>query len=72
MILHGNGPLIETAEFIAPVINHLEEELPVEESAESLGLSPDAVVTEHHAPHVVSSALRFLYVELRDLETLQT
>jgi trans-2,3-dihydro-3-hydroxyanthranilate isomerase len=70
VILHGDGARIDTAEFIAPVINRLEEELPVEEAAESLGIGREAIVTTHHAPRVVSSGLRFLYVELKDLAAL--
>jgi len=72
VILHGNGERIEKAEFIAPVINRLEEELPVEEAADSLGIGREAVVTAHHVPRVVSSGLRFLYVELRDLRALES
>jgi trans-2,3-dihydro-3-hydroxyanthranilate isomerase len=72
VILHGNGDKIEKAEFIAPVINRLEEELPVEETADSLGIGCDSIVTAHHRPRVVSSGLRFLYVELKDLQALES
>jgi len=68
--LRGNGDQIDSAEFIAPVINQFEGEIPVEEAAKALGLAPDVVVSEHHAPCVVSSGARFLYVELKDLEAL--
>jgi trans-2,3-dihydro-3-hydroxyanthranilate isomerase len=68
--LRGNGDQIDSAEFIAPVINQFEGEIPVEEAAKALGLAPDVVVSEHHAPCVVSSGVRFLYVELQDLEAL--
>jgi trans-2,3-dihydro-3-hydroxyanthranilate isomerase len=71
VILHGTGADIDAAEFIAPVINRFEEEIPVEEAAEALGLAPDAIVTEHHVPRVVSTGIRFLYVELRDLDALK-
>ena len=71
VILHGKGADIDAAEFIAPVINRFEEEIPVEEAAEALGLAPDAIVTTHHVPRVVSTGIRFLYVELRDLDALK-
>jgi trans-2,3-dihydro-3-hydroxyanthranilate isomerase len=70
LILRGNGGEIDSAEFIAPVINRLEDEVPVEEAAKSLGLQPDVVVSAHHAPRIVSVGVRFLYVELKDLEAL--
>jgi trans-2,3-dihydro-3-hydroxyanthranilate isomerase len=70
LILRGNGGEIDSAEFIAPVINRLEDEVPVEEAAKSLGLQPDVVVSVHHAPRIVSVGVRFLYVELKDLEAL--
>jgi len=70
VFLRGNGGDIEAAEFIAPVINQLEDEVPVEEAASALGIKPDRVVTEHHAPRVVSVGVRFLYIELKDLEAL--
>lgn len=70
VILRGNGGEIDAAEFIAPVINGFEDEIPVEEAASALGLAPDRVVTAHHAPRIVSLGLRFLYVELKDLEAL--
>ena len=68
--LRGNGGEIDAAEFIAPVINQFEDEVPEEEAAKALGLTADKVVTEHHAPRVLSLGLRFLYVELKDLEAL--
>jgi len=68
--LRGNGDKIDAAEFIAPVINRLEEEIPETEAAKALGLTVDKIVTEHHVPRVVSSGIRFLYVELTDLEAL--
>jgi trans-2,3-dihydro-3-hydroxyanthranilate isomerase len=68
--LHGKGDRIDAAEFIAPVINRFEEEIPTEEAAKALGLLPDKIVTQHHVPRVVSSGIRFLYVELTDLEAL--
>jgi len=68
--LRGNGDKIDAAEFIAPVINRIEEEVPEEEAAKALGLTPDKIVSEHHVPRVVSSGIRFLYVELTDLEAL--
>ena len=70
LILRGNGGKIDAAEFIAPVINRFEDKVPVEEAAAALGLAPDVVVSKHHVPCVVSSGVRFLYVELRDLEAL--
>jgi trans-2,3-dihydro-3-hydroxyanthranilate isomerase len=72
VILHGNGDSIETAEFIAPVINRIEDEIPVKEAADSMGIGTDGIVTGHHPPRVVNCGLRFLYVELTDLKTLET
>lgn len=43
---------------------------PVEAVAESLGLSPDVVVTRTHPPRVASVGLPFLCVELRDRTAL--
>jgi trans-2,3-dihydro-3-hydroxyanthranilate isomerase len=70
VFLHGNGGEIDAAEFIAPVINRFEDEIPPEEAASALGLAPEKVVSEHHAPRVLSLGIRFLYVELKDLEAL--
>jgi len=70
LILRGNGGEIDAAEFIAPVLNQFEDDVPVEEAAKALGLTPDKVVSEYHAPRVVSVGVRFLYVELKDLEAL--
>jgi trans-2,3-dihydro-3-hydroxyanthranilate isomerase len=70
VFLRGNGGDIDSAEFIAPVINHFEDEIPAEEAAAALGLTPDKVVNEHHEPRVMSLGIRFLYVELKDLEAL--
>jgi len=70
VFLRGNGGEIDAAEFIAPVINQIEAEVPVEDAAKALGLAPDKVVTEHHAPRIVSVGVRFLYAELTDLEAL--
>jgi len=70
LFLRGDGGEINAAEFIAPVINRIEDEIPVEEAAKALGLPQEQVVSTHHAPRVVSVGLRFLYVELKDLEGL--
>lgn len=70
VFLRGNIADIDAAEFIAPVINRFEDEVGVEEAARGLGLRPEHVVTDRHAPRVVSSGVRFLFVELRDLEAL--
>jgi trans-2,3-dihydro-3-hydroxyanthranilate isomerase len=70
LTLLGEGAEIDAAEFVAPVINRFEEEVPVAEAAEALGLSSAAIVTAHHVPRVVSVGVRFLYVELADLEAL--
>ena len=70
VFLRGNGGDIDAAEFIAPVINKIEGEVPVEEAAKALGLAPDKVVIGHHAPRIVSVGVRFLYVELKDLDAL--
>ena len=70
LILRGNGGKIDAAEFIAPVINRFEDEVPVETAAKALGLAPDKVVSTHHVPRVLSVGVRFLYVELEDLEAL--
>ena len=43
---------------------------PVEAVAESVGLSPDVVVTRTHPPRVASAGLPFLCVELRDRSAL--
>ena len=68
--LRGDGDRIDAAEFIAPVINRFEELVPLEEAAKALGLAPEKIVSTVHAPRVVSSGIRFLYVELSDLEAL--
>jgi len=70
VFLRGNGGEIDAAEFIAPVINGFEDEVPAEEAASALGLTPDKVKSEHHVPRVISLGLRFLYVELNDLDAL--
>jgi trans-2,3-dihydro-3-hydroxyanthranilate isomerase len=70
LFLHGEVDQIDAAEFIAPVINQFEDEVPADEAAKALGLSADRVVTEHHTPRVLSVGVRFLYVELEDLEAL--
>jgi len=70
LFLRGHGDKIDAAEFIAPVINQFEDEVPVEEAAKALGLAPHRVVSRHHLPRVLSVGLRFLYVELTDLEAL--
>ena len=70
LILCGNGGEIDAAEFIAPVLNQFEDDVPVEEAATALGVAPDKVVSAHHVPRVVSVGVRFLYVELKDLEAL--
>jgi trans-2,3-dihydro-3-hydroxyanthranilate isomerase len=70
VFLRGNGGQIDAAEFIAPVINRFEDEVPVDEAASALGLAPDKIVSEHHVPRILSLGIRFLYVELKDLEAL--
>jgi trans-2,3-dihydro-3-hydroxyanthranilate isomerase len=70
VMLRSYGGEIDAAEFIAPVINRLEDELPAEEAAKALGLTADKVTTAHHAPRILSTGVRFLYVELTDLEAL--
>ena len=70
VFLRGNGGKIDAAEFIAPVINRFEDEVPVEEAAKALGLAPDKIVSKHHVPRVLSVGVRFLYIELKDLEAL--
>jgi trans-2,3-dihydro-3-hydroxyanthranilate isomerase len=70
LFLHGDVDKINAAEFIAPVINKFEDEVPAEEAAQALGLTPDKIVSEHHEPRVLSVGVRFLYVELKDLEAL--
>jgi trans-2,3-dihydro-3-hydroxyanthranilate isomerase len=70
LTLRGNGGEIDAAEFIAPVINQIEDEVPAEEAAAALGLPADKIVSEHHGPRVVSVGVRFLYVELTDLDAL--
>jgi trans-2,3-dihydro-3-hydroxyanthranilate isomerase len=70
VFLRGNGGDIDAAEFIAPVINQFEDEVPEEEAALALGLKADRVVSDHHKPRILSLGLRFLYVELKDLEAL--
>ena len=70
LTLRGNGDDITAAEFIAPVINKIEEEVPVKDAAAALGLPQEQVVSEHHAPRVVNCGLRFLYAEVTDLEAL--
>jgi trans-2,3-dihydro-3-hydroxyanthranilate isomerase len=70
LFLHGNVDRINAAEFIAPVINRFEDKIPVEEAAKALGLAPDKIVSKHHEPCILSVGVRFLYVELKDLEAL--
>jgi len=70
LFLHGEVDRIDAAEFIAPVINQFEQTVPTEEAAKALGLAPDRIVSEHHEPCVLSVGVRFLYIELRDLEAL--
>ena len=70
LFLHGDVDKIDAAEFIAPVINKFEDEVPADETAEALGLASDKIVTEHHLPCILSVGVRFLYVELKDLEAL--
>jgi trans-2,3-dihydro-3-hydroxyanthranilate isomerase len=70
LFLHGEVDKIDSAEFIAPVINQFEDEVPADEAAKALGLSPDRIVKEHHVPRILSVGVRFLYVELKDLEAL--
>jgi len=70
LFLHGDVDKIDAAEFIAPVINKFEDEVSADETAEALGLAPDKIVTEHHLPCILSVGVRFLYVELKDLEAL--
>jgi len=70
VMLRGNGGDITAAEFIAPVINGIEDEVSVEEAAKAVGIKPERVVSANHAPRIVSVGLRFLYVELEDLEAL--
>lgn len=71
LILGGSGDQIDKAEFIAPVINRFEEEIPADEAARALGLGAESVVTTHHTPRVVSTGIRFLYIELKDLQALE-
>jgi trans-2,3-dihydro-3-hydroxyanthranilate isomerase len=52
------------------VINQFEDEVPADEAAKALGLPTDRIVTAHHVPRVLSVGVRFLYVELKDLEAL--
>jgi trans-2,3-dihydro-3-hydroxyanthranilate isomerase len=70
VFLRGNGGEIDSAEFIAPVINQFESKVPLEEAADAVGLAQDRIVTERHEPGIVSVGVRFLYVELKDLEAL--
>jgi trans-2,3-dihydro-3-hydroxyanthranilate isomerase len=70
LFLHGDVDRIDAAEFIAPVINQFEDQVPVEEAAKALGLAPDGIVSGHHEPCVLSVGVRFLYVELKNLEAL--
>jgi trans-2,3-dihydro-3-hydroxyanthranilate isomerase len=70
VFLRGNGGEIDAAEFIAPVINQFDGEVPLKDAASALGLAPDKIVSEHHAPCILSLGIRFLYVELKDLEAL--
>jgi trans-2,3-dihydro-3-hydroxyanthranilate isomerase len=70
LFLHGKVDRIDAAEFIAPVINQFEDDVPVEEAAKALGIGPDKIVSKHHAPRVLSVGVRFLYIELQDLEAL--
>ncbi|MCP3980654.1 MAG: PhzF family phenazine biosynthesis protein [bacterium] len=70
LTLRGNGGEIDAAEFVAPQINQFEGDVPVDEAAKSLGLKPEQVVEAHHQPTVMSVGVRFLYIELKDLDAL--
>lgn len=70
LFLHGDVDRINSAEFIAPVINQFEDEVPADEAAEALGLPANKIVVAHHLPRILSVGVRFLYVELTDLEAL--
>jgi len=70
VMLRGKVGDINAAEFIAPVINVIEDEIDAEVAAKALALTEDKVSLEHHSPMIVSPGLRFLYVELTDLEAL--
>jgi trans-2,3-dihydro-3-hydroxyanthranilate isomerase len=70
VFLRGNGGQIEAAEFIAPQLNRFEGDVPVEEAASALGLPVEKIVTANHEPQMLSVGVRFLYVELADLEAL--
>jgi trans-2,3-dihydro-3-hydroxyanthranilate isomerase len=71
VFLRGGNGEVEAAEFIAPVINGFDEEVSVEEAAKALGVKPEQVVSKNHPPQVMSLGLRFLYVELENLEALK-
>jgi trans-2,3-dihydro-3-hydroxyanthranilate isomerase len=70
LFLRGRADRIDAAEFIAPVINRFEDKVPAEEAAKALGLPAEKIVTTHHQPWILSVGVRFLYVELTDLEAL--
>ncbi len=70
VFLRGSNGEIESAEFIAPVINGFDHEVSVEEAAKALGVATDKVVGKNHPPQIMSLGIRFLYVELTDLEAL--
>ena len=70
VFLRGKGDHITAAEFIAPVLNEFDDELTIDEAAKALGLKPEKIVHAHHAPRIVAPGIRFLYVELADLESL--
>jgi trans-2,3-dihydro-3-hydroxyanthranilate isomerase len=69
-MLRGKVGDINAAEFIAPAINVFGAEIDAEVAAKALALSEDKISLEHHSPMIVSPGLRFLYVELTDLEAL--
>lgn len=70
VFLRGNGGDITAAEFLAPILNGFDGEVPADEAAAALGLQPDRVVTARHEPTILDHGLRFLYVELESVEAL--
>ncbi len=69
-ILKEEGRVVG-AELTAPQPLKRQSQVPVEQTAACLSLSPADIRTDRHAPHVVSVGLAFLAVELKSREALR-
>ena len=69
-ILKEEGRVVG-AELTAPQPLKRQSQVPVEQTAACLSLSPADIRTDRHAPHVISVGLAFLAVELKSREALR-